>query len=142
MKRTKAGSAMRCDADRLPGRKRVTFNIEEPMDTKRSPDSFVYCIHCKEHVHSPDPGFNSHMICRVFLAAGLKDGRKYSTLVYNLQNGILKRPDVQKCFYWLRDPNGGDGALNPTDYESEKRKTKTGKEATDYMPGVCHTRHR
>ena len=30
MKRTKAGSAMRCDADRLPGRKRVTFDIEEP----------------------------------------------------------------------------------------------------------------
>ena len=30
MKRTKAGSAMRCDADRLPGRKRATFDIEEP----------------------------------------------------------------------------------------------------------------
>ena len=73
-------------------------------DMKRSPDSFVYCIHCKEHVDSPDPGFNSHMMCRVFLAAGLKDGRKYRTLVYNLQNGILKRPDVQKCFYYVSNP--------------------------------------
>ena len=50
-------------------------------DMKQSPDSFVYCIHCKEHVDSPDPGFNSHMMCRVFLAAGLNDGRKYRTLV-------------------------------------------------------------
>ena len=117
MKGTKAGSAMRCDADRLPGRKRVTFDIE---------DARIVAIESFKHQPlwmSPFSNLVKFGIpCRVSVT---HDTRK-----------AIRKAALDMFAKWLKDPTGGEDALDPTDYEAEQERQRREKglpfDPTDY----------
>ena len=127
MKGTKAGSAMRCDADRLPGRKRVTFDIEEPR---------IVAIESFKHQAlwmSPYSNLVKHGIpCRVSVTHDTGD-----VAAPNSAHRVAIRKAALDMFAkWLKDPNGGENVLDPTDYEAEQERQRQEKglpfDPTDY----------